>query len=227
MQAQRILSKREFRKVSDNEDVNIIGATCFEKYSNKKHKKFRKLIHTNNKAYVIRNDLSGYTSKYIKVGAYDYIAVKKSFLIVLLPILIGVLLGVVVLFSKLTSDNEVYSPVIEGVDIDLSNPPMLGDQEAIDVPGLENTYILTSKNKSIKLINPNGNTVFFKYNIIVDNTVILKTDNILPNKMVVANLYDLLEAGIYDVTVHLETYDILTGVKTTPVNLSTQITIVK
>ena len=81
--------------------------------------------------------------------------------------------------------------------------------DTISIPGYNN-IILTEKYPKVKLVNDETNSVYLKYTIYNEESVIYETKAILPGNMVEANLYDLLDAGIYELVFQIETFDVKT-----------------
>lgn len=79
--------------------------------------------------------------------------------------------------------------------------------EQLEFRGYSN-YYLSEKNPSIPLINPKGNTAYFKYVIKNGDTTIAETDLIAPDKMVEKDLYKALGKGTYNLVFYISTYDL-------------------
>lgn len=99
-------------------------------------------------------------------------------------------------------------------------------EEMIEIPGLQKEYLLDAKNKELYLVNPEGNTVYFRYAIWnEDGSMIYETAYIPPNKMEKANLYDILEAGEHRLIVKLETVDMENNSACNSAQMKTNVTV--
>lgn len=146
---------------------------------------------------------------------------KKNIFIKVLLIVMIILLLLLCLKScglnKMVSSNPTQSEEdfnIVGEDWDGKSPvggkDSVANSETIDVAGYSNIF-LSDKNKTIDLVNPKGNTVYFKYVITDENQKELaSTDYIEPNKMVSVNLFDSLEKGEHNLSFTISTFDIET-----------------
>ena len=85
-------------------------------------------------------------------------------------------------------------------------------EEMIEVPGLMREYQVNKNNKELYLVNPKGNSVYFRY-IISDEKgdILYQTNYIPPDKMERANLYEVLNSGEYKLLVKVETVDMESG----------------
>ena len=219
------IGKSEFREVRDK-DTKIVGQTYLvecEDDCNKSLLKFR------GKLYEVNSESWGITTKYIDVGDNKYIAVKSKRLLIL------ILLSLLLLFtlpescaqnSRNGESNTKPNINITGEDI-VDYIDVQEEVEYVEVPSLYSTYDLTDKSKEVYLINPEGNSVYFKYILFIDGVEIYSTGYIQPGKMVRANLYDILDSGSYKVkavviTIDIETYAVCDGA-----NLSTIVNIRK
>lgn len=81
--------------------------------------------------------------------------------------------------------------------------------ESIEIPGYSNLGV-SKDNPTIRLGNPEANTVYLQYQIIKDDEVIFETKAIKPGNMVEANMYELLDEGKNEVTISINTYDVET-----------------
>ena len=85
-------------------------------------------------------------------------------------------------------------------------------EDMIEVPGLMREYLVDKNNRELYLVNPKGNSVYFKY--IISNEkgdILYQTNYIPPDKMERANLYDVLKSGEYKLLVKVETVDMESG----------------
>lgn len=225
----QVISKKEFNKISKDTKVDIIGFSVLEKYTKKheKYKRIRKMNYVNNKDYVVTDDIGGITYKYADLGSNNYIAIKLPLLAILIPLLILLMLIGLVGFILLDKDTSNKIILDNGVEIDLNKQPMVGEQEGIAMPGLGISYILTAEQPVFNLINPENNTVYFKYKVKANKELIYETEWITPNRMIEANLWEILEAGTYDLDLDIETLDCLTETPCTTSSLSTKLVIQK
>lgn len=78
----------------------------------------------------------------------------------------------------------------------------------IEVPGLQKEYIVDADNPELYLVNPKGNTVYFRY-VICDakDQILYQTDYIPPDRMEKADLYSILDEGVHPLLVKVETID--------------------
>ena len=81
--------------------------------------------------------------------------------------------------------------------------------ESIEIPGYSNLGV-SKDNPTIRLGNPEENTVYLQYEITKDDEVIFETKAIKPGNMVEANMYELLDEGKNEVTISINTYDVET-----------------
>ena len=102
-------------------------------------------------------------------------------------------------------------------------------QEEIEVIGYDKTE-LTRDNPYINLINPKGNTVYFKYTILVDGKTIYSTKALPPNTYIKWNAFECLNnagyssrSGEISLKMYIETFDIST---LAPCNPATVLTLV-
>lgn len=227
-----VLSKKQFEK-EKTKDTVIVGDTKLEEYNEEKHKNCERL-QFDDKKYVVKPKMCGFTQRYIRVGLDEYIAVKVSaFLFILLfAFLIGG--GLLLVFTagrnidKPDTENTEEVPIdTNEEDISEYEEPSNSTQETIEIPGLRSQYNLSSKNMEIYLINPEGNSVRFKYTLYCNGEEILTTDYINPNKMVKANLYNLLPKGTYDIDIKITTKDIATDAVCNGASLNTRVVIKK
>jgi len=230
------ISKREFNK-NKTKETRIIADTRLKQYNadHDKNEDYVTLIDDDNVSskYIIKPHMFGFTTSYIDLGQQQYIAIKH-----IVPIFIILLLciSIVSFFMYLTHDNDkndalVSQPkdteiVIVGDDIEEYKEPVAA-QLYINIPGLRTNYNLSKDNTSIHLINPDGNTVYLKYLLSIDGTEIYESDYIKPNAMVKANLYDVLNAGSYNVDVTISSIDIETKTACNGATLNTTININK
>lgn len=138
---------------------------------------------------------------------------KKNWVILLLLLIIFLLLLKFCRGCQMEgTENEMGKIKTEdGTKWDGKNPVSGKDSkasaESIDVAGYSNLY-LSATSKLVNLINPKGNTVYFKYVILdEDGNILIKTDLIAPDTMVEKDLYSLLEKGEHILFFQISTYD--------------------
>lgn len=230
------LTPNDFKDVQGKTNAKVVGSIHL-KETNKNNVDVV-IVDSNNKTFQfeVENDTStSGVMGYILVYDNTYIAIKKNspFLFLLLGIAAICIIIAIVMFVKPTNQGDVNTDttVLEPVDLDIANAqdwngelPQNGEQsvansESIEIPGYAELH-LNSENKEIQLINPEFNTVYFVYTIKDENdNVIYESQAIEPNKMISANLYDLLDAGEHKLFFAISTYDIDSR---TPCNGATQ-----
>lgn len=154
---------------------------------------------------------------YVQVEENKYVAIQRSLFLFLLWFLgIGLLCLMLALFLPKDNDTPNKDPmkIEDGTDWDGNNPVNGKNSEAstenIDIPGYANIY-LNAEAKTINLINPKGNTVYFQYTISnEEGDVLVETNLISPNKMVEKDLYSLLDKGEHTLSFMISTYDVET-----------------
>ena len=67
---------------------------------------------------------------------------------------------------------------------------------------------MNEEQPEIELINPDTNTVFFKYKLYNNNEMVLETDAIKPGEVIRENLVSLLGTGEHKIRMDIYTYDI-------------------
>lgn len=221
------ISRKEFKKLEKDKELDIVGYSCMQKYKENRHRKFRKMLYKD-KEYVVRKELVGVTRKYIEVGKEEYVAIKIPAIILILLLML-ITFGALFLKSYFYPDKPDNIINIGGVDIeiDTENQPMVDGQPGIDWVGFNKGYVLTKDNPKLNLINPANNTVLFKYYIYEDGKMFYETDWIPPNKMVEADLWSILESGKHEVKIHIDTMDVITKEGCSGINAKTTINIKK
>ena len=140
---------------------------------------------------------------------------KKNIIIILLVILLIIL--AIFLMKGRPSESPTGKELLaveNGMEWDGNNPQSGKNSEAnsdsIDIAGYANLY-LSEEQKMVKLINPKGNTVYFKY-VITDETgnILVETGLIAPNQMVERDLYSLLSKGEHTLSFTISTFDVET-----------------
>lgn len=107
-----------------------------------------------------------------------------------------------------------------------SDDSVAGSAEDIEIVGYERITV-TKENPYVQLINPTGNTVYFKYAIMSPDKqkVVMTTNLIPPGKYVQWNAREELLPGEYDVPLLLSTYDLATQSPCNGANLYLHITV--
>lgn len=230
MQIIRYYSKREFRKVrKKNQEIRLVGQTKLSKWKDKylKDKDCRKLVDLEQKeAYVVRPKIWGLQKKFIRVSLDEYVVVKYK-----MPLLIPIFfLAMICLLSmNFKSDNPsgLAEILIGGQEIEEYHPQYAYEEEMIEIPGLLKEYTINENNREIYLVNPESNTVYFKYTIFLkDGQTIYESDYIPPNQMVKADLYERLEKGGHELHVLVESIDMETHSACNSAQLNTKIFVI-
>ena len=82
--------------------------------------------------------------------------------------------------------------------------------ETITIPGYSVLYVDESS-KTVRLVNPEENTVYLQYSILKDEDTIYSTKGIKPGNMVEADLYSALKdygTGEYTLSFIISSYDV-------------------
>lgn len=223
------VSSKDFKQIDENENPAVIGCVKLKAIdktncdiltieSNGQEYNFE-IIDKNDDPYDKdeRNNKRRITG-YIKVGENTYISIiKTNFLLIFIPIgIIGLLLVGLSISGIINPPNPNIDPdttesleIETGEDISFEEPSEEATQENITIPGYANLYV-TGEYPEIHLINPEGNTVYFRYIIKNGEEVLHETKAIEPNKMVRVNLKELLPVGEYTLTFVIETFDLET-----------------
>ena len=118
---------------------------------------------------------------------------------------------VILLLLCLRACHQKQQPgiAIGGEEIQEYKPNYDVPKHMIEVPGLQKEYIVDADNPELYLVNPKGNTVYFRY-VICDakNQILYQTDYIPPDRMEKADLYSILDVGVHPLLVKVETIDI-------------------
>lgn len=170
--------------------------------------------------------IQGYAN--VEQNRYVYVAQRPIFLILLLGLfLIAGCLGIFGLFNTnpdvvpVPEEVKELLPIADGEKWDgeyekgEESTPIV---EQTEIPGYANLFV-SKDAPTINLINPDGNTVYFKYIISENDEVIFETDLIKPNEMIASNLYELLTDGTHKLKFQINTYDVETQA---PCNGATQ-----
>lgn len=155
---------------------------------------------------------------------------KKTKMILLLLVFLLIDAGVIGIAYFLNQpDQNPQTIVVGGEEIVINEPLYMddGETEAIEVPGFDSSYVINEANPTIYLVNPENNTVLFKFTLFVNGTQIYQSDYIPPNKMVTPDLYSSLNEGTYNLTIQMDTLDIETLEPCNSVSQETIIQVVK
>lgn len=91
-----------------------------------------------------------------------------------------------------------------------NNPTQNIMDETITIPGYSVLYVDESS-KTVRLVNPEENTVYLQYSILKDEDTIYSTKGIKPGNMVEADLYSALKdygTGEYALSFIISSYDV-------------------
>ena len=91
-----------------------------------------------------------------------------------------------------------------------NNPTQNIMDETITIPGYSVLYVDESS-KTVRLVNPEENTVYLQYSILKDEDTIYSTKGIKPGNMVEADLYSALKdygTGEYTLSFIISSYDV-------------------
>ena len=152
---------------------------------------------------------------------------KIGLILLLLLLLAGIGIGAGYFLNQ--PDQKPQTIVVGGEEIQINEPLYMddGETEAIEVPGFDSNYVINESNPSIYLINPENNTVLFRFTLFINGTQIYQSEYIPPNKMVTPDLYSSLDKGTYNLTIQMDTLDIETLEPCNSVSQKTVIQVVK
>lgn len=108
-------------------------------------------------------------------------------------------------FSEQRTDHEVDSNLDDFTGLEQRKEQEV-EMEYIEIAGYANLLVY-DKWQTIDLINMEGNTVFQRYLIYLDDELIFETGLIPPGKVVQWNAYESLPLGKHTVIFNIETYD--------------------
>lgn len=100
--------------------------------------------------------------------------------------------------------------------------PQQGEIEVLGYDKLQ----LDADNPYLPLINPPGNTVYFKFTVRNGATILDTTDLIPPGQCVYWNAKESLPAGEYTLILNIATYDVTTQAQYNGANVAVEVTIV-
>lgn len=193
-------------KKYDKDDKKAIGVAVYQT-GEKSGMKFNVY---NNKPALIKG--------YANVGDNNYLTVAKSPLFIIILLILLLLCGCLGIGSFLIKNNPAPTTPHENLAIadgqDWDGELAKGEEseaiaEQTEIPGYANLFV-SKESPNINLINPTENTVYFKYIISENDKVLYETDLIKPDKMLTANLYDILTDGEHVLSFQINTYDIET-----------------
>lgn len=131
---------------------------------------------------------------------------KKKNIIAIIFLIVLVILALLFAKRNVAPKNELDFE--DDKKIEAEDNTTEASTEYIDVPGYSNLQV-TSEKKTVRLINPEDNTVYFVYQINSDNgKMIYKTKAIKPGNMVEVDLYSILSSGDHTVNIVVNTYDV-------------------
>ena len=228
MQVTKYLTKKQFHKVKKNKKtLSIVGQTNLSKWKDKYSKKetYQKLVEPEQQeAYLVKPKVWGLVNKYVQVGPQEYVVVKHRLYIIVLILLLTFFLGMCLDYI---SCDRLPDLLIGGEDIEEYRPQYEVQEDMIEVPGLAQNYVIDKNNQEIYLVNPAGNSVYFKYFISLEDTnkCVYESSYIPSNKMERANLYELFPKGEYDLILFIETIDEETQEQCNSAQLETHISV--
>lgn len=219
------ITPNNFKDITSSDNPSVIGSIKLSTIKQTKNVD-KVIIESNNETFAYKLIHNNDTNKnkchniigYVLVADNTYVAVLKKSVIV--PILlciafIGIIIGLLwTLFKPTPVTPDTPSLEFEqGSDWD-GNMPQNGEQskansESIEIPGYANLYV-SSKNPNIQLINPTGNTVYFVYTLLENDTTIYESKAIEPDKMINVNLKEMLPIGTHTISFKISTYDVET-----------------
>ena len=165
-------SSKNFKSVKNDETV-IVGDTAKHIWDARKHKNIAKLKYEDS-IMCVKPKIFGKTVGYIEVGENEYIRVKKHGSTLMIALLL--LLSSIFLIGGNVFKDDVKPIIGVGQDIEDYPGSSKGNVEYINVPGLRAEYLLTESNKDVYLVNPEGNSVYFKYTLYNNDEVIFTRD---------------------------------------------------
>ena len=216
------IKANDFKEIERNTNPNILGiiklTTPVENCNADKV-----IIESNNQTYTYKLHYQNCIScnclvGYLKVDDNTYIAIlKQSILIPILLTFSGMAILIGLLYTCINPPQPISNTSSlefeQGSDWD-GNMPQNGKQskantDSIEIPGYANLYV-SSENPNIQLINPTGNTVYFVYTLLENDTTIYESKAIEPDKMINVNLKELLPIGTHTISFKISTYDVET-----------------
>lgn len=134
---------------------------------------------------------------------------------VVIAALIVILVCIVILLSRCAAEPGNKLPVADGQawngeSVNGGNSEV--SQEYISIPGYSQLYA-NADNPYILLVNPGGNTVYFKYSVFNNGALLHETELIKPGEMLRWKVTDELDTGEYSLEIKITTYDLTTQVR--------------
>lgn len=166
-----------------------------------------------------------YISHYISVGNYDFVAVCKNWVVLLLAILIILIpVGTSTLVYITNQPQNGERIETSGDEWNGILPPSgknsIGSSDVTQFPGYSH-IVVTRTDPNFPLVNFGTNNVAFEYVLVDSEGEVLHTSSkIGPGKMLnfaMGRLYD--ETGLYDLTMKINTYDLVSGAVCTGVSM--------
>lgn len=249
----KVIGYTKFKHLKDNDEESANKALFLHGHKyliNEKKHLFNRV-----KGYIRVKDITEETKRASSDTTY-FVAVTRFTFIPLLPLLFLLLLMILLLsHCPKQESTPIYTsnPTVEttaeattskqfpNMPIDTgatdwdgempTNPSSTPLQEEIEFVGYEKITV-SEDNPIVELINPYGNTVFFKYSVYAENTLICTTDLIPQGKSIKWNAFQALKQAGYssadgeiEITFYISTYDINTQQPCNPAQVKTTITI--
>lgn len=142
---------------------------------------------------------------FVHVGDNCYLAVLKPIWFFFLIPFLFLLLLLLILQSPIGPSLEIEDGMVPGSGKEEEIPKISDDTQ---VP-LYTDVILEKDKAKLSLLNPEGNKVYFVYEIMEGESQIYKSKAFKPGKMVEADLSGLSE-GKHDITINIHAYDLET-----------------
>ena len=135
---------------------------------------------------------------------------KDIIIIVLIMILLLFLIGTVIFFINYKKYDKNYTiiPLEKEIEMPITSEEKTESMsESVEIPGYTN-FEVSNKKPTVKLSNPESNTVYMVYTILENDNLVYKTKAIKPGNMVELNLKELLDKGNHNLTIQINTYDL-------------------
>lgn len=213
----QIVTKKEFDKIPEDKK-SVVAKTSLKEYTNQDKKNDKIKLKINKSEFVCEEGTSNYIEGYIYVGNNEYICLNKNILPIII-LLLGVIAAISISFVAYEQLKPVPEPVYEQQEIadgekwdgqlPINGKEQEASTESIEIPGYAELYA-NAENPNIQLVNPDLNTVYFKYIIYENEKIIHETDLIRPGEKLDWNAYNDLTAGQHQVNMVINTFDINT-----------------
>ena len=162
---------------------------------------------------------------HIEGTANDYVEVKTRFLFLLILLLLALLIGGGLLLGSIFANKGEPEeiPVINAIGDEWDGEmPTNNDKtpltSSIEIPGYTFAYV-SKDEQTIKLVNPERNTVYFKYIISMNDETLVETEYIKPNSQIDVNMYEKISTpGEYELNMYIATADVETNEPCTGAN---------